>query len=129
MSWGTSGLDSLAAPGHKKGKLPNQPEQAMAITIHQSSKEIDNGVHVNPIDNMPLYTEIKGKDIEEQKEDISASTPIKIDQEREPLPLPSLYKAANPYRPPIPPTCYPRKDNRVTSLIFSQTVVTGELII
>ena len=44
--------------GHQKGKLPSQPEQAMAITIHQESqesKENDNGVEESPIDNMPLH--------------------------------------------------------------------------
>ena len=34
---------------HQKGKLPSQFEQAMAITSHQESKEIDNGVEENPL--------------------------------------------------------------------------------
>ena len=34
-----------------------------------------------------------------------------IDQEREPLPLPSLQKVINPYRLPIPLACCPREDN------------------
>ena len=27
------------------------------------------------------------------------------------MPLPNLHKAANPYRPHIPPRCHPQKDN------------------
>ena len=83
----------------------------MAITIHQESqesKENDNGMEESLIDNMPLRSEIKGDDIEE-KEEILASAPFDTDQEREPFSLPSLYKATNPYRPPIPLTCHPQK--------------------
>ena len=35
--------------------------------------EIDNRVEEDPTDNMPLYYEIKGEDIEVQKEEIVAS--------------------------------------------------------
>ena len=91
--------------GHEKGKLPSQPEQAMATAIHQKSKEIDNGVEENPADNMPLYITTKGGDREEQKEDILAPIPSETEQEKELLSLPSLHKATNPYRPPIPLTC------------------------
>ena len=83
----------------------------MAITVHEESKGIDNGVEEIPADNMPLHSEIKGEDIEEPKDDISALLQFETDQEREPLPLPSLHKAINPYRSPIPPVCCPRKDN------------------
>ena len=97
--------------GHQKGKLPNQPKQGMAITIHQSSKEIDNGVEENPTDNMPLHPKTKGEYIEEKKENISALAPFETDQERKQLPLPSLHKVTNPYRPSIPLTCHPQQDN------------------
>ena len=65
---------------------------------------------------MPLHTETKGEGIEEKKEDISVPAPSETDQERESLSLPSLYKAANPYRPPIPYTCRPQEDNSDKSL-------------
>ena len=87
----------------------------MAITIHQHSKEIENGVEEIYIDNMPLNSKIKGANREEPKEDILASAPSKIDQEREQLLLPSLYKALI-YRLPIPPMCHPREDNGVKLL-------------
>ena len=83
----------------------------MAITIHQESKEIDNGIEENPAYNMPFYTEIKCEDMEEQKQEISTPTPSETDQEKESVPLHSLHKAANPYRLPIRPTCRPQKDN------------------
>ena len=54
---------------------------------------------------MSFHTEIKGKDIEEQNEDISVLVPFETDHEREQLPLHSLHKVANPYRPLIPPIC------------------------
>ena len=79
----------------------------MAIKIHKKSKEIDNGEEENPNDNMSLHIETKGRDREEQKEDISVPTPFETNQERESLFLPSLHKATNPYRPPIPLTCCP----------------------
>ena len=50
--------------GHHKGKLPSQPEQVMAITIHQesqSNKETENGVEEIPIDNMSLHSETREK--------------------------------------------------------------------
>ena len=83
----------------------------MAITIHEESKGIDNRVEEIPIDNMLLHSEIKGEDIEELKDEISTPSQFETDQEREPLPLPSLHKEVNPYRPPIPPTCCLREDN------------------
>ena len=49
---------------HQKGKLPSQPEQAMAITIHQKSQKTkgnDNGVEEDPTDNMLLLSEISGQ--------------------------------------------------------------------
>ena len=61
--------------GHQKGKLPSQPEQVMAITIHQHSKEIENGVEENTVDNMSLHSETKGEDIKEKIEDISTPIP------------------------------------------------------
>ena len=64
-----------------------------------------------PADNMPLHFETKGVDREELKEDISVPAPFEKDQEREQLPLPSLHKAANPYKLPIPSMCHPREDN------------------
>ena len=63
----------------------------MAITILQESqnnKEIDNGVREIPTDNMPLHSKIKGKDIEEPKDEILATSQSKTDHEREPLSLP-----------------------------------------
>ena len=65
-------------------------------------QEIENGLEEDPIDNVPFHTEIKGKIIEEPKDKISVPILSKIDQERDTLPLPSLHKTANPYRPPIP---------------------------
>ena len=93
--------------GHQKGKLLSQLEQAITITIHEGSKGNNNGVEEIPTDNMPLQTEIKGEDMEEKK-DIIVPTPSESNKEREPLPLPSLHKAANPYKPPIPLTCHPK---------------------
>ena len=94
--------------GHHKGKFLSQPKHAMAITIHQNSKGIDNGVEEDLVDNMPLHSKTKGEDIVEEKEEISVvPIPSKIDQEKDLLPLPSLYKAANSYKPPILPTCHP----------------------
>ena len=85
----------------------------MTITIHQesqSSKETENGVEEIPADNMSLHSETKGEDIEVQKEEIIvAPEPSEIDQEKEPLPLPSLHKVTNPYRSTIPPTCLPQQ--------------------
>ena len=55
----------------------------MAITIHQESedsKEIEKGVKEDHADNVPLHTEIKGEDIEEPKDEISAPIPSEIDQ-------------------------------------------------
>ena len=86
--------------GNQKGKLPSQPKKAMAVTIHQESresKENDNGVEESPADNITLHSKIKGDDTEE-KEEILAATPSDTYQERESLSLPSLYKVANPYR-------------------------------
>ena len=97
--------------GDQKGKLPSQPEQAMAITVHDESKGIDNGVEEIPIDNMPLHSEIKYEDIEQSKDEISTPSQFETDQEREPLPLPSLHKVVNPYGPPIPLVCCSREDN------------------
>ena len=57
--------------GHQKEKLPNQPEQTIAITIHQESQESegnDNGVDEDAIDNMPLLSETKGEDVKELNE-------------------------------------------------------------
>ena len=85
----------------------------MAITIHQESQESDgndNRVEVDPANNMPLISETKGEDIKEPKEEIIAvPEPSEIDKEMELLPLPSLHKAANPYRPPIPLKCRPKE--------------------
>ena len=58
--------------GHQKWKLPSQPEQAMAITVHKGSEGNNNGMEKIHTDNMPLYFEIKGKDIKEPKDKISA---------------------------------------------------------
>ena len=64
----------------------------------------------DPTDNMTLLSETKGKDIKEPKEKIVAvPEPSETNKEREPLPLPSLHKAANPYRPPIPLEYRPTK--------------------
>ena len=65
--------------GHYKGKLFSQPEQAMAVIIHQHNKEIENGVEENLADNMSLHYKTKGKDIEEKREDISVPIPSEID--------------------------------------------------
>ena len=82
----------------------------MVVTVHQNSREIDNGVEKDSIDNMPLYFETKGEDVKVQKEELFATPESsKTEQERELLPLPSLHKAANPYRPPIPPICHTQK--------------------
>ena len=64
--------------GHQKENLPSEPEQAMCITIHQKSQEsqssegneTENGEEEIPENKMPLYSEIKGEDIEEPKEKI-----------------------------------------------------------
>ena len=74
----------------------------------------DNGVEEDLADNMPLLSKIKGEDIKELKEEIVVGPkPSEINKEREPLPLPSLHKVANPYRPPIPLECHPTKpDNK-----------------
>ena len=106
------GQIAVQLQGHQKGKLPSQLEQAMAITVHKESKGIDNGVKEIPADNMSLHSEIKGEDIEEPKDEISTPESSKIDQEREQLPLPSLHKKVNPYRPPIPPTCHSKEDHK-----------------
>ena len=62
----------------------------MAITIHQESQEskvIDNAVDEDPVDNISLHSETKGKDIEVQrKEIVAAPEPFEIDQERNLLP-------------------------------------------
>ena len=59
---------------------------------------------------MPIHSETKGEDIDVQKEEIvAAPEPSEIDQEKEPLTLPSLHKAINLYRPPIPLTCHPKE--------------------
>ena len=66
--------------GREKGKLPSQPEQVMTITVHGQSKGIDNGVEEIPTDNMPLYSQTKGEDLEVQKEEIVVvPEPSKID--------------------------------------------------
>ena len=66
-----------------------------------------------PADDMPLHSETKGEDMEEPQEDILAPTQPEIDKVREPMSLPSLHKAANPYRPLIPLKCHPKKaDNK-----------------
>ena len=54
-------------------------------------------------DNMPLHSVTKGEEIEEPKQEEIVATPTQseIDKVREPLSLPSLHKAANPYRPLI----------------------------
>ena len=82
-----------------------------AIIAHEESKGIDNGVDEIPADNMSLHSKIKGKDIDEPKDEISSPSQFETDHEREPLPLPSLHKVANPYRLPIPPMCCPRESN------------------
>ena len=79
----------------------------MIVTVHEKIKEIDNGVEEIPVDNMPLHSEIKGEDRKESKDEISVPSQSETDQEREPLPFPTLHKVVNPYRPPIPPTCCP----------------------
>ena len=98
--------------GHQKGKLPSQPEQAMAITIHQESRESkgnDNGVEEIPVDDMPLHSKTKGEDMEEPQEDILEPIQPKTDKVRKPLSLPSLDKEANPCKLPIPLKCHPKK--------------------
>ena len=66
---------------------------------------------------MPLYSEIKGEDIDEPKEEIvEAPTSSKTDKVRESLSLSSLHKAANPQRPPIPPVCRPKEDQKENPL-------------
>ena len=80
----------------------------MAIIIHKESKGNNNGREKIPADNIPFQTKIKGEDMEE-KEEIVKPTPSESNREREPLPLPSLHKAVNPYRPQIPLTCRPKE--------------------
>ena len=111
--------------GHQKGKLPSQLEQAMAIIIiiHQQSQsgkeiEIENGVEEIPEDDMPLHDETKGEDMEMQKEEnVAALESSEIDQRRDPLSFPSLHKANNPYRPPIPLECHPKKADNDKKLL------------
>ena len=64
-------------------------------------------------DNMPLHYDTKGKEIEKlQKEEIVAvPTQFETDKVREPLSLPSLHRAANPCRLPIPLKCHPKEAN------------------
>ena len=45
----------------------------------------------------------------EEKEEIIVPALLETDKEMEPLSLPSLHKAANPYRPPIPLNCHPKE--------------------
>ena len=82
----------------------------MCIIIHQETQEShsnegnenENRVEEIPRNKMPLYSEIKGEDIEEPKEEIvETSTSSEIDKVREPLSLSSLHKMENLYRPPI----------------------------
>ena len=55
----------------------------MVITVHQesqNSKETENGVEEDPVDDMPLHSEIKCEDIEMQKEEnVVAPAPSEID--------------------------------------------------
>ena len=105
--------------GHQKGKLSSQPEQAMCITIHHKSQEIQisEGIEIESVveeileDKMPLHPETKDKDIEELKEEIDeAPKPTVTDKLRELLSLPSLNKVENPYKPLIPLKCCPKED-------------------
>ena len=59
--------------------------------------------------DMPFYFETKGEDMKEPQEDFLAPTQPETNKVRESLSLPSLRKAANPYRLPIPLKCRPKK--------------------
>ena len=60
---------------------------------------------------MALHYETKVKDIEELKKEeiVKAFTTSETDQERDPLYFPSLHKADNPYKSPIPLKCRPKE--------------------
>ena len=104
----------------KRGSfLVNLSKQWLSQTTMKAKKESEgnnNGVEEDPTNNMPLFSEVKGKDIKELKkvETVVAPTPSETDKEREPLPLPSLHKVANPYRLPIPLKCHPKEADNDT---------------
>ena len=85
----------------------------MAITIHQNSKENENGVEEILEDNMQLHSNTKGEEIEEPKKEEIVATPTQseTDKVKELLSLLSLQKAANPYRSQIPLKCRPKEAN------------------
>ena len=91
----------------------------MVITIHQNSKENENGVKEILEDNMPLHSDTKGEEIEEPKKEEIVATPTQseTDKVRELLSLPRLYKAANLYRPPIPLKCCPKEADNDEKLL------------
>ena len=95
----------------QKGKLPSEPEQEMTIIVHQNSKENENRVDEILKDNMSLHSDTMGEEIEQPKKEeiIVAPTQSKTDKVSEPMSLPSLHKATNLYRPPIPLKCHPKE--------------------
>ncbi|CAA0819769.1 Unknown protein, partial [Striga hermonthica] len=76
-----------------KGKLPSQPEQAKAITVLRSGKEVDNKVKM-PEPDVPRTTD-------QPKETEESTKTTKTDSE-DPTESPLLHKSPNPYKPRIP---------------------------
>ncbi|CAA0806697.1 Unknown protein, partial [Striga hermonthica] len=68
-----------------KGKLPSQPEQAKAITVLRSGKEVDNKVQMPEPEDQETHPE-KIKETESGK---ATDEPV-------------LHKSTNPYKPRIP---------------------------
>ncbi|CAA0831197.1 Unknown protein, partial [Striga hermonthica] len=76
-----------------KGKLPSQPEQAKAITVLRSEKEVDNKVRIPEPDD-PKPTD-QPKETEEGRKSTETDS-VK------PSESPLLHKSPNPYKPRIP---------------------------
>ncbi|CAA0838505.1 Unknown protein, partial [Striga hermonthica] len=76
-----------------KGKLPSQPEQAKAITVLRSGKEVDNKVR------MP---EPDGPKPSDQPKETEESTKSTENDSGKPTESPLLHKSPNPYKPHIP---------------------------
>ena len=86
--------------GHQKGKLASQLEQAKAITVTHSGKEINNGVEDIQTDFKTRQDKKKGVDEPEKKDDVAAPVVPKKNKERELMTSSSLHKATEPYGPP-----------------------------
>ncbi|CAA0833788.1 Unknown protein, partial [Striga hermonthica] len=76
-----------------KEKLPSQSEQAKAITVLRSGKEVDNKVRM-PEPDVPEPTD--------QPKETEESTKSTETNSRKPTESPLLHKSPNPYKPRIP---------------------------